>query len=704
VRREVLLRTAVVLVLGGAVLAAILYYASTVDSRPPSVSAFGLTQHLPSDGGVALTTSSLTVDFSEPVASGSAERSFRVEPSIRGSFSWSGNRMIFTPIDPLPLSTTFRVQVASGVRDRAGNEMAAAATFTFQTVGQPRVVATQPADAGTDVPLDAPIELTFSTLMDTASVADALSVTPRIDYRLRWSGQHLSIVPTDALDPGRTYAVRIGVEAQDTGGASLRVPFILRFTTVSGALRPATIVPSDGSQGIAVTSPIALFFDRPLDPASVTDDLIEISPAVAGRLEAIAAPGAAGLSDDSRRILRFQPSGPLPANTTFDVTISDGLRAADGAQLIEPIHWTFLTGAPAPALGNQILFVSDRAGVGNLWAMNPDGTGQRQISAELSPVVSYAVAPDGRSFVVGDGARLVEQDADGGNRRLLTEAGWLEYDPSYAPDGSGIVFGRAELGSGAGAGLWMRGAGGGDARRIELPGEASPTPSGSGEASPAPLVRAPVFSPDGTAIACATGGGEIAIVVLDEARQGATSVTRSSFSATSPPAWLPDSSGVLVSGLPAGQLEGRPAGAVVPPLTPSSAGVEAASLGGLRIVRLDRGAATTVDEGLPFGASQPLLDSSGRIAYLRLGPETGADGGTVWLSRVDAGAGRRISTVDAIVSSVSFTPDPNQLLVARLADRSSGGTAAGGGVWLLAVQTGIEERRSDDGSQPRWIP
>jgi hypothetical protein len=132
--------------------------------------------------------------------------------------------------------------------------------------------------------------------------------------------------------------------------------------------------------------------------------------------------------------------------------------------------------------------------------------------------------------------------------------------------------------------------------------------------------------------------------------------------------------------------------------------VEAASLGGLRIVRLYRGAATTVDEGLPFGASQPLLDSSGRIAYLRLGPETGADGGTVWLSRVDAGAGRRISTVDAIVSSVSFTPDPNQLLVARLADRSSGGTAAGGGVWLLAVQTGIEERRSDDGSLARWIP
>ncbi|HET9185563.1 MAG TPA: hypothetical protein VFN82_05410, partial [Solirubrobacterales bacterium] len=257
-----------------------------------------------------------------------------------------------------------------------------------------------------------------------------------------------------------------------------------------------------------------------------------------------------------------------------------------------------------------------------------------------------------------------------------------------------------------GAGLWMRGARGGDPRRIELPDEPSPTPSGSGEASPAPLVRAPIFSPDGTAVAYASGSGEVAIVVLDETRQEATSVTRSSFLATSPPAWLPDSSGVLVSGLPAGQLEEQPAGGPVPPLTPSSAGVEAASLGGLRIVRLERGASATVDPGLPFGASQPLLDSSGRIAYLRLGPETGAGGGSVWLSRVDAGAGRRISSADAIVSSVSFTPDPGQLLVARLADRPGGGTpaAAGRGVWLLGVQTGNEERRSDDGSLARWIP
>ena len=32
--------------------------------------------------------------------------------------------------------------------------------------------------------------------------------------------------------------------------------------------------------------------------------------------------------------------------------------------------------------------------------MNADGTGQRQVSAELEPVLDYAVAPDGSSLVV----------------------------------------------------------------------------------------------------------------------------------------------------------------------------------------------------------------------------------------------------------------------------------------------------------------
>ena len=119
--RSVLLRSLAVLAVGGAVLAAILYVASTVDSRPPLVTGIQLTQHLATDESVALTTTSVEIHFSETVDHASAEAALTAEPDIEGSFSWSGTTLTFTPRDPLPLESAFTVAVAPGPRDAAGN-------------------------------------------------------------------------------------------------------------------------------------------------------------------------------------------------------------------------------------------------------------------------------------------------------------------------------------------------------------------------------------------------------------------------------------------------------------------------------------------------------------------------------------------------------------------------------------------------------
>jgi len=162
---------------------------------------------------------------------------------------------------------------------------------------------------------------------------------------------------------------------------------------------------------------------------------------------------AAGLLDGGLRVLRFQPSGPLDPNTTYEVALKPGLLGAEGAAMPAGLSWTFTTGAPTGTLSNQVVFLSDRAGIANLWAMNPDGTNQRQLSAELSPVVDYAIAPDGRAFLVADGATIISQRADGSARRLLTDTGVIEFDPAFSPDGSSITFGRADPALGTGTGL-----------------------------------------------------------------------------------------------------------------------------------------------------------------------------------------------------------------------------------------------------------
>src|SRR5690606_16970999 len=137
----------------------------------------------------------IEVDFSEPVRPETAEAAFRLEPPVPGEFSWSGTMLRFTPQQRLPLETDFAVRVEAGVTDAAGNRMAEAAEpFEFRTVGPPGVAETEPADGATGVPLDAEIVIRFNTLMDTASVEDALRVRPAIAFEAAWSAESLTLV------------------------------------------------------------------------------------------------------------------------------------------------------------------------------------------------------------------------------------------------------------------------------------------------------------------------------------------------------------------------------------------------------------------------------------------------------------------------------------------------------------------------------
>ena len=676
-----------------AALGGILYYASTVDARGPTVVAISLTQHLVDDPEQALTTTSIEVNFSEPVEHAPAQAAFAISPAVDGAFSWSATSLTFTPTGRLPLRTEFEVTIGPGVRDRAGNAMPGTPEpFQFETVGNPIIVASEPADAAVGVALDAPIVVDFSTLMDTASVELSIRLAPTTEVSLRWSRERLTIVPLGAWGAGGDYSLTIGIGARDQAGTPLAEPFRLSFTTVAAGLEVETVVPAGGVAGISVVTPIALVFDQALDTASVDDDILTIAPEVAGSLDVVPAPGAAGMRNGAARVLRFQPSGPLDPNTTYEVTLGPGLRGADGAGMPSGLSWTFTTGAPSATLSNQILFLSGRAGIANLWAMNPDGSNQRQLSAELSPVTGYAVAPDGRAFITEDGAAITWQQADGAPGQRLTEPGVVEFDAAFSPDGAAITFGRADPLLGSGLGLWMRDADGSDPRPIELPSApfGSPLPSTS---EPAPLLRAPRMSPDGTAIAFVDEAGKVGILDL-ELQQ----VASAPFVALSEPLWLQDGSGVIVAGLLAGPerepLPARP-GAPVPTLDPEARSLGIGDIAALRIVRLDRFATSVKATGFGSGAARPAVDPNGGFAFIRLaGDEVGS--GRLWAASALDDAGEEILVpATARPGSLAFAPEPGSLVI---------GQAEPGGIWLMDVATGSARRLSADGWLPRWLP
>lgn len=673
--RSVLLRSLAVIGVGGLILAGVLYVASTVDARPPEVLEIRLTQPVADDPDLALITTSLEVLFNEPVDEASAEGALRIEPAVEGAVSWSGSTMIFTPVEPLDLDSTYEVAVTSGVRDPAGNAMTELPEpFTFATSGRPALVASEPADGGSDIGVDEPISLTFSTLMDTASVEEALRIRPSFRHDLRWSEEVLEIIPLEPMRAGAEYEISVQGDAADVAGVALGEPIRIAFRTTKPGLVADQLVPADGVDGIAVTTAIAVIFDRPVDPDSVDGDAITITPDVGGTVDVLALPDDPATEDGAGRVLRFTPASSLAPNTTFEVIVDAGIAASSGGTLARPLRWTFTTGAPVTAISNQITFITDRGGVPNVWAMNPDGTGQRQLSTELVPVVDYAVAPDGSSLVVADGRRLVYLRPDGSDRRVLTGAGHLEFDPTYAPNSQRVAFGRADAETGDGLGVWTWEVNGGDATRVELPRQLGDDPSQDRRLA----LRAPRYAPDGGALAFVDLDGWVSLLELPGQR-----LTRVPFEAAEPPSWLPDSGGLLVTGVRAdGEL---PATSFTAPVLPLQAGATDA------IHRLARSGTAVAPTSYGPGTRVAAVGPGGALATID------ADGALRIADGPDGAPGTAIASGSRFAGA-AFSPGAGSLVLV------AGEEGMVGSLELLDLESGDRTHLARNGSRPRWLP
>lgn len=679
--RSVVLRSLVVIAAGAVVLAGVLFVASTIDTRPPEVIDIAITQPAADDPDLALITTSVEVQFSEPVAVDAAVQALSFDPSVDGGVSWSGSTLIFTPTDPLELDARYEVRIRPGVPDLAGNEMTEEPDpFTFRTAGRPEVVQTVPAHGAADVGVDETIALTFSRLMDTASVEAELRLRPAFGHELRWSGELLEIVPTSPLRAGQEYEVLVHAGATDVSGTPLAEDVTLQFRTATASLTTALVMPADGVDGVAPETPIAVVFDRPIDPESFDAELLTIEPAVAGTLELVAHPDDPADEDEEARVLRFTPSGPLPHNTTFEVELATGLAGRSGGSMAQPLSWSFTTGAPVATISNQVTFLSDRSGVPNVWAMNPDGTAKRQLSAELTAVLDYAVAPDGSSLVVGDGRRLVYLRADGGNRRVLTDDGRWEFDAAYAPDSTRIAFARADAASGEGRGLWEWEIGGRDPEPIVIPAELGddPDPTDSAGATLASL-RAPRYAPDGQALAFVDVVGWIGMLELPGER-----LTRAPFDAAGPPAWLPDSSAILVNG--------RRAEGTVPVTTFAAPVGPLVADEGDGLYRLGRSGTSMTRPSFASADAQLLaIGNDGRVAYREAA-------GTLRVAEAASAEGGEPVDVDGQVRAAAFAPSEPELVVAVA--RSDGAPE----LELVDLSSGVVTELGARGERPRWSP
>jgi Tol biopolymer transport system component/DNA-binding winged helix-turn-helix (wHTH) protein len=156
----------------------------------------------------------------------------------------------------------------------------------------------------------------------------------------------------------------------------------------------------------------------------------------------------------------------------------------------------------------RIVYVSTLSGNQDLWIMNADGSGQKQLTFDRASDFDPTVSPDGRHVVFASERsgknELWRIDIDGGNPTQLTSGAAINFLPNYSPDGRWVVYSSDDTRE---VGLWKIPSGGGEPAR--LTNKAAVWPAATSKAAVWPAV-----SPDGRFVACWYVGEQAKSVAL----------------------------------------------------------------------------------------------------------------------------------------------------------------------------------------------
>jgi methionine-rich copper-binding protein CopC len=207
-------------------------FSSAEDTTAPTVRS---TSPAAGATGIAVNTA-ITASFSEAMDSGTITantftlRRFWGFP-INGVVTYFLGRAKFDPNTDLAYNATYTATITTGVKDLAGNAMAANKTWSFTTAPKPdttapTVTSTRPADSTTNVALNASISATFSEAMNSSTIT-ATSFTLKdsgnnpVSGAATYSGTTAVFRPASRLIGGTVYTATITTNAKDLAGNAL---------------------------------------------------------------------------------------------------------------------------------------------------------------------------------------------------------------------------------------------------------------------------------------------------------------------------------------------------------------------------------------------------------------------------------------------------------------------------------------------------
>lgn len=315
-------------------------------ARPGPASPLGIAPqadgHAPPRGPVQITyfapvgelagPAEISVSFDRPMIALGRDAAepglLSISPPIAGKARWVGSQtLLFSPSDPLPMGTAFRVTVAAGVRALDGQALVDALAFDFATPPL-AVVRTEPSAGDTGVVRTSPLDLYFNQAVAPAALRERLTLRVR-DQR----GEHVQEVLVARIDPSDPRRVRVTPKKPLPLGATVTVQVAAGLVGEEGpralaaphetqfrVYGPLRIVPNPPCRGLDCVAKLS--FTNPVSVAALRTSL-RFDP-----------PLAAPLSDtwDHRSESLYFGDELAPA-TTYKVTIDGPVKDVYGNSL-----------------------------------------------------------------------------------------------------------------------------------------------------------------------------------------------------------------------------------------------------------------------------------------------------------------------------------------------------------------------------------
>jgi len=311
--------------------------------------------------------------------------------SVGGAVAYSGTTATFTPAAKLAGSTLYTATITTGAKDLINNGLATNFVWTFTTAPIPIVIATNPLNGATSVPLNQKITATFSVPMNAGTVTAAgtfilalgavggASVSGSIVYDA--SSNTAIFSPTAALTANTQYTATITPAAQSAQGNNLIANFNWSFTTgVAANATPPTVTstnPASAAVNVPLNQRIAATFSVPMNPATISA-AGTFTVAVSG----VGGAAVLGTVSYSGNTAVFSPAANLTANTSYTATITTAAKDLTGVAMAANYVWSFTTGLAAnvgaptvistiPAAGAIGVPLNQRVSATFSTAMNP---------------------------------------------------------------------------------------------------------------------------------------------------------------------------------------------------------------------------------------------------------------------------------------------------------------------------------------------